>query len=52
MAMIHDGRKIADGNPDEIINIDNPILQQFILFGAPDQILNMENPMLKRYLGR
>ncbi len=52
MAMIHDGKKIADGSPDEIINIDNPILQQFILFGAPDQILNMENPMLKRYLGR
>ena len=52
MAMIHEGRKIADGNPDEIINIDNPILQQFILFGAPDQILNMENPILKRYLGR
>lgn len=52
MAMIHDGEKIADGSPDEIINIDNPILQQFILFGAPDQILNMENPILKTYLGR
>ena len=52
MAMIHEGEKIADGKPDEIINIDNPILQQFILFGAPDQILNMENPILKTYLGR
>ena len=52
MAMIHDGRQIAYGSPDEIINIDNPILQQFILFGAPDQILNMENPILKEYLGR
>ena len=52
MAMIHDGRQIAYGSPDEIINIDNPVLQQFILFGAPDQILNMENPILKEYLGR
>ena len=52
MAMIHEGRQIAYGSPDEIINIDNPILQQFILFGAPDQILNMENPILKQYLGR
>ena len=52
MAMIHEGETIADGRPDEIINIDNPILQQFILFGAPDQILNMENPILKTYLGR
>ena len=52
MAMIHEGEKIADGKPDEIINIDNPILQQFILFGAPDQILNMENPILRTYLGR
>ena len=52
MAMIHEGRQIAYGRPDEIINIDNPILQQFILFGAPDQILNMENPILKEYLGR
>ena len=50
--MIHDGRQIAYGRPDEILNIDNPILQQFILFGAPDQILNMENPILKEYLGR
>ena len=52
MAMIHEGRQIAYGSPDEIINIDDPILQQFILFGAPDQILNMENPILKTYLGR
>ena len=52
MAMIHEGKQIAYGSPDEIINIDNPILQQFILFGAPDQILNMENPILKQYLGR
>ena len=52
MAMIHEGRQVAYGRPDEIINIDDPILQQFILFGAPDQILNMENPILKRYLGR
>ena len=52
MAMIHEGRRIAYGSPDEIINIDDPILQQFILFGAPDQILNMENPILKTYLGR
>ena len=52
MAMIHEGRQVAYGRPNEIINIDDPILQQFILFGAPDQILNMENPILKRYLGR
>ena len=52
MAMIHEGRQVAYGSPDEIINIDDPILQQFILFGAPDQILNMENPILKKYLGR
>ena len=52
MAMIHEGKQIAYGSPDEIINIDDPILQQFILFGAPDQILNMENPILKQYLGR
>ena len=52
MAMIHEGKQVAYGNPDEIINIDNPIVQQFVLFGAPDQILNMENPILKEYLGR
>ncbi|MDE0687296.1 MAG: ABC transporter ATP-binding protein [Candidatus Poribacteria bacterium] len=52
MAMIHEGKQVAYGRPDEIINIDDPILQQFILFGAPDQILNMENPILKTYLGR
>lgn len=52
MAMIHDGKQIAYGTPNEIINIDDPILQQFVLFGAPDQILNMENPILKEYLGR
>jgi phospholipid/cholesterol/gamma-HCH transport system ATP-binding protein len=52
MVMIHEGKQIADGSPDEIINIDNPILQQFVLFGAPDQILNMENPILRQYLGR
>jgi phospholipid/cholesterol/gamma-HCH transport system ATP-binding protein len=52
MAMIHEGKQIAYGRPNEIINIDNPILQQFILFGAPDQILNMENPILREYLGR
>ena len=52
MAMIHEGKQIAYGSPEEIINIDNPILQQFILFGAPDQILNMKNPILREYLGR
>ena len=52
MAMIHEGKRVAYGRPNEIINIDDPILQQFILFGAPDQILNMENPILKEYLGR
>ena len=52
MAMIHEGKRVAYGRPDEIINIDDPILQQFILFGAPDQILNMGNPILKEYLGR
>ena len=52
MAMIHGGKQIAYGSPKEIINIDNPILQQFVLFGAPDQILNMENPILREYLGR
>ena len=52
MAMIHEGKQIAYGSPDEIINVDNPIVQQFVLFGAPDQILNMENPILKEYLGR
>ena len=52
MVMIHEGRQLAYGTPDEIINIDDPILQQFILFGAPDQILKMENPILKAYIGR
>ena len=52
MVMIHEGRRIAYGTPDEMINIDDPILQQFVLFGAPDQILNIENPILKEYLGR
>ena len=52
MAMIHEGKQVAYGSPNEIINIDDPILQQFILFGAPDQILNMGNPILKKYLGR
>ena len=52
MVMIHEGRQIAYGTPDEIINIDDPILQQFVLFGAPDQILKMENPLLKAYIGR
>ena len=52
MVMIHEGKQIAYGSPEEIINIDNPILQQFVLFGAPDQILNMENPILRQYLGR
>ena len=52
MAMIHEGKQVAYGSPDEIINVDNPIVQQFVLFGAPDQILNMENPILKEYLGR
>ena len=52
MVMIHDGRQLAYGTPDEIINIDDPILQQFVLFGAPDQILKMENPILKAYIGR
>ena len=51
MAMIHEGRQIAYGSPDEMINIDDPILQQFILFGAPDQILNMGNPILKNVFG-
>ena len=52
MVMIHEGRQLAHGTPDEIINIDDPILQQFVLFGAPDQILKMENPILKAYTGR
>ena len=52
MVMIHEGRQLAYGTPDEIINIDDPILQQFVLFGAPDQILKMENPILKTYIGR
>ena len=52
MAMIHEGKQIAHGTPNEILNIDNPILQQFVLFGAPDQILNMENPILREYIGR
>lgn len=52
MAMIHEGRQIAYGSPNEILNIDDPVLQQFILFGAPDQILNMGNPILKAFIGR
>ncbi len=52
MVMLHEGRQLACGTPDEIINIDDPILQQFVLFGAPDQILKMENPILKTYIGR
>ena len=30
MAMIHQGKVIAHGSPDEIWKIDNPVLQQFI----------------------
>ena len=52
MVMLHEGRKLAYGTPDAIINEDNPILQQFILFGAPDQILNIDDPTLKKYTGR
>ncbi len=52
IAMIHEGKQIASGSPAEILKIDDPILQQFILFGAPDQILNMENPILKEFIRR
>ena len=52
MVMLDEGRQIAYGTPEEIINEDHPILQQFILFGAPDQILNINNPTLKEFTGR
>ena len=52
MVMLHEGKQIAYGTPEEIINEDHPILQQFILFGAPDQILNIDNPTLKEFTGR
>ena len=50
MAMIHDGQIIASGRPDDMLEIDDPILQQFILFGAPEQILKVENPTLQQYM--
>ncbi len=52
MVMIHEGKQIAYGSPAEIINLDNPILQKFILFGAPEQILNMDNPVLQEFIRR
>jgi ABC-type transporter Mla maintaining outer membrane lipid asymmetry ATPase subunit MlaF len=30
MAMMHQGKVIAHGTPDEMWKIDNPVLQQFI----------------------
>ena len=50
MAMIHDGNIIASGKPDEMLEIENPILQQFLLFGAPDQMLKAENPVLQKIM--
>ncbi|MYF98116.1 ABC transporter ATP-binding protein [Candidatus Poribacteria bacterium] len=52
MVMLHEGKKLAYGTPESMINEDNPILQQFILFGAPDQILNIDEPTLRKYIGR
>jgi phospholipid/cholesterol/gamma-HCH transport system ATP-binding protein len=52
MVMLHEGRQLAYGTPDAMINHDDPILQQFILFGAPDQILNIDDPTLKQFTGR
>jgi phospholipid/cholesterol/gamma-HCH transport system ATP-binding protein len=50
MAMIHNGRVIAAGRPNDMLEIDNPILQQFILLGAPEQILNVSNPILQEFI--
>ena len=52
MVMLHEGRQHAYGTPDKIINEDDPVLQQFILFGAPEQILNIDNPTLQRFTRR
>ncbi len=52
MVMIHEGKQLAYGSPTQIRNMDDPILQQFILFGAPDQILNTRNPVLQEFIRR
>ena len=52
MVMLHEGKKLAYGTPESMINEDDPLLQQFILFGAPDQILNIDDPILRKYTGR
>ena len=50
MAMIHNGKIVAFGEPHEMLENDDPILQQFILLGAPEQILNVSNPVLKEFI--
>ena len=50
MAMIHNGKIVAFGHPNEMLENDDPILQQFILLGAPEQILNVSNPLLKEFI--
>lgn len=50
MAMIHSGKIVAFGHPNEMLENDDPILQQFILLGAPEQILNVSNPVLKEFI--
>jgi len=50
MAMVHDGKIIASGSPDDMLKIDDPILHQFIRFGAPEQILKVDNPTLHEYM--
>ena len=50
MAMIHNGKIIAFGRPNEMLENDDPILQQFILLGAPEQILNVSNPVLREFI--
>ncbi len=50
MAMIHSGKVVAFGHPNEMLENDDPILQQFILLGAPEQILNVSNPLLKEFI--
>ena len=50
MAMIHSGKIVAFGRPNEMLENDDPILQQFILLGAPEQILNVNNPVLREFI--
>jgi len=46
MVLLHDGKLIFDGTPDEIRKSDNPIVQRFIAGEASDQELATLNQMV------